>query len=111
VRTAVYHFSKELPEEDQITSKHCLDLIKFGMQSTPLVFVDKCYECDGDRDPGEKGLPLADMNQHSWHSDLVEAYILDNTKSHFRKTKQYDTCRDDGIAAFNNKLTYDDKLK
>jgi len=58
VRTAVCHFSKELPEEDQITSKHCLDLIKFGMQSTLLVFVDKCHECDGDRDPGEKGLAI-----------------------------------------------------
>jgi len=33
-RKAVYHFSKELPEEDQIIIEHCLDLFKFGMQST-----------------------------------------------------------------------------
>jgi len=60
---------------------------------------------------GKKGLLLADMNQHSWHSDPVGAYILDNNKSHFRKTKHYDLCRDDGTEAFNNKLTYNDKLK
>ena len=41
VRKAVNHFSKNLPEEDQITMEHCLDLIKFGMQSTLLTFVDK----------------------------------------------------------------------
>ena len=41
VRKAVCHFSKDLPEEDQITIKHCLDPIKFGMQSTLLAFVDK----------------------------------------------------------------------
>jgi len=34
VRKAICHFSKDLPEEDQITIEHCLDLIKFGMQST-----------------------------------------------------------------------------
>jgi len=58
VRKAVYHSSKDLPEEDQITIKHCLDLIKFGMQSTLLTFVDKYYEYDGDRDPEEKGLTI-----------------------------------------------------
>jgi len=34
VRKTVYHFSKNLPKDDQINIDHCLDLIKFGMQST-----------------------------------------------------------------------------
>jgi len=66
VRKAVCHFSKDLPEEDQITIEHCLDLIKSGMQSTLLAFVDKCYGCDGDRDLRKKGSPLVDVNQHGW---------------------------------------------
>jgi len=109
VRKAVCHFSKDLPEEDQITIKHCLDLIKFGMQSTLLAFVDKCYEHDGDGDPEEKGLTIGG-HESAWLADLVGAYILDNTKSHFRKTKCCGLHRDDGIAAFNNKLSCDDML-
>jgi len=44
-------------------------------------------------------------------ADLAGAYILDNTKSHFRKSKCYGLYRDDGISAFNNKRFYDDMLK
>jgi len=110
VRKAVCHFSKELPEEDQITIEHCLDLIKFGMQSTLLTFVDKCYECDGDGDPEEKG-PTIGGCESAWLEDPVGAYVPDNIKSHFRKTKCYGLCRDDGTAAFNNKLSYNDMLK
>jgi len=110
VRKAVYHFSKDLSEEDQITIEHCLDLIKFGIQSTLLTFVDKHYEYDGDRDPEEKGLTIGGY-ESAWLADLVGAYILDKTKSHFRKTKCCRLYRDDGIAAFNNKLSCDDMLK
>jgi len=110
VRKAVCHFSKNLPEEDQITIEHCLDLIEFGMQSTLLAFVDKCCEHDGDRDPEEKGLTIGGC-ESAWLADLVGAYILDNTKSHFRKTKCCGLCRDDGMAVFNNKLSCDDMLK
>jgi len=35
----------------------------------------------------------------------------DYTKSHFRKTKRYGLCRDDDIAVFNNKLSYNDTFK
>jgi len=68
------------------------------------------YECDGDGDPEEKGLTIGGY-ESAWLADLVGAHILDNTKSHFRKTKHYGLHRDDGIAAFNNKLSYDDMLK
>jgi len=71
VRTAVYHFSKELPEEDQITIEHCPDLIKFGMQSTLLAFVDKNYECDGDRDPEETELTIGGY-ESAWLADQAQ---------------------------------------
>jgi len=58
VRKAVCHFSKNPPEEDQINMEHFLDLIKFGMQSTLLAFVDKRCEHHGDRDPEERGLTI-----------------------------------------------------
>jgi len=66
--------------------------------------VDNCCECDSDRDPEEKGLTIGGC-ESAWLADLVGACILDNTKSHFRKTKCHGLCRDDGIAAFNNKLS------
>jgi len=71
--------------------------------------VDKYYEYNGDRDPEERGLTIGGY-ESAWLADLVGAYILDNT-SHFRKTKCCGLYRDDGIAVFNNKLSYDDILK
>ena len=73
------------------------------MQSTLLTFVDKYYEYDGDRDPEEKGLTIGGY-ESAWLADLVGAYILDNTKSHFRETKYYGLYRDDGIAEINNQF-------
>jgi len=110
VRKAVHHLSKNQPEEDQISIEHCLDLIKFGMQSTLLAFVDKCCEHDVDRDPEEKGLTIGGC-ESAWLADLVGSHILDNTKSHFRITKCHILHRDDVIAAFNNKLSCNGMLK
>jgi len=69
-----------------------------------------CCEHDGDRDPEEKGLTNGGY-ESAWQDDLVGACILANTKSHFRKTKHYGLCRDDGVAVFNNQLSYNDMLK
>mgnify|MGYP001787478984 FL=1 len=110
VRKAVYYFSRNLPEEDQINIEHCLDLIKFGMQHTLITFIDKYYEYDGDKNPEEKGLTIGGY-ESAWLADLVGSYILAHTKSHFRNSKYYGLYRDDGIAVFNNKLSYDDISK
>jgi len=68
------------------------------------------HECDGDRDPEEKGLTIGG-HESAWLADLAGACILDDTKSHFRKTKCCRLHRDDGTAAFNNKLSHNDMLK
>jgi len=46
----------------------------------------------------------------SWRTDLVWICIPDNTKSHFQKTKCCGLCRDNGVAAFNGKLSHDEML-
>jgi hypothetical protein len=33
-------------------------MVKFGMSSTLLTFIDQYYEYDGDKDPEEKGLTI-----------------------------------------------------
>ena len=58
VRKAVHYFTTELPEEDQIKIDDCLEMVKFGMNSTLLTFIDKYYEYDGDQDPEDKGLTI-----------------------------------------------------
>jgi len=86
VRKSTCHLSKQLPEEDQITIWHCLDLIKFGRQSTLLACVDKCHACFGGRDPEGKG-PIFGGHESAWLADLAGACIPDNNKTHFGKTK------------------------
>ena len=44
VRKAIEYYARDLTEEDQIKIEHCLEMIKFGMTSTLLNFVDKYYE-------------------------------------------------------------------
>jgi len=58
VRKAVCRFSKNPSEDDQIKIKHCMDPTKFGIQSAPLTFVDKCHGHHCGRDRGEKRLTI-----------------------------------------------------
>jgi len=58
----------------------------------------------------KKGLTIGG-HESSWLADLAGACILDNTKSRFRKTKWCSLHRDDGTAAFKNKLSCNDMLK
>jgi len=82
-------------------------MIKFGMQPTILAFKDKRCQHDGDRDPEEKGF-IVGGHESAWLADLVATHIPDNTKSDFKKTKCCSLHRDEGIAAFNNKLFHDE---
>jgi len=86
VRKAVCCFSKEAPE-DQINIKHSPDLIKFGMQSTQLAFVDKHCEHNGDRPRGKRAHHSVGRCESSWLADLAGAWVMNNTNSHFRNAK------------------------
>ena len=76
-------------------------------QRTLTEKVQEYYEYDGDKDPEEKGLTIGGY-EPPWLADLVGAYILANTRKHFRQTKYYGIYRDDGIAVFEGQWTYDD---
>ena len=105
VRKAVHYFTTELPEEDQIKIDDCLEMVKFGMNSTLLTFIDKYYEYDGDQDPEDKGLTIGGY-ESAWLADLVGAYILANTRQHFEKAIFDGLYRDDGFAIMEGKWTY-----
>jgi len=74
------------------------------------IFHDKCCEHNGDRDPEEKGITIG-RHESAWLADLVGAFVLDNTKSHFRETMCCGPHRDAGMEAFNNKLSCNDMLQ
>jgi GIY-YIG catalytic domain len=99
VKKAVHFFSENLQEDDQIKIEECLDMIKFGMSSTLLTFVDKYYEYDGDKNPEEKGLTIGGY-ESAWLADLVGAFILEKTQQLFREVTFYGLYRDDGIGVF-----------
>ena len=73
---------------------------------TLLTFVDKYYEYDGDKDPENKALTIGGF-ESAWLADLVGAYLLANTKEHFKETRFDGIYRDDGFAAFIGKWSYD----
>jgi GIY-YIG catalytic domain len=110
VKKAVYFFSKDLNDEDQMKIEDCLDMIKFGMSSTLLTFVDKYFEYDGDSEPDEKGLTIGGY-ESAWLADLVGAFILANTKQMFAKAKFYGLYRDDGFCVFKGRWSYEEIVK
>jgi hypothetical protein len=58
VKKAVKYFAKNLPKDDQDKIEQYLEMVKFGMSSTLLTFVDQYYEYDGDEDPENKSLTI-----------------------------------------------------
>jgi len=76
------------------------------MQSTPLAFVDKCHECDDDRDPEEERLTIGRC-ESAWLADPVGAHILTLQENQMLLCAH----RDDSTAAFNNKRSCGDTLK
>ena len=106
VKKAIHFFSDKLSEEDKTKIEECLDMIKFGMGSTLITFIDKYYEYDGDKDLEEKGLTIGGY-ESAWLADLAGAYILANTQQHFQQTKYHGIYRDDGIAVFTGQWSYD----
>ena len=88
--------------------------MQFGMGNTLLSFQDDYYEHSGSVDPEMRGLTIGGY-ESAWLADLVAAWILNRTKSLFRRTSEYHgTHRDDGITIFKGKWNYkqiDDWMK
>ena len=110
VEDAVLHFfSKGVSKEEKVKIKHCLDMIKFGMSSTLITFIDKYYEYDGHKEVKDKGLTIGGY-ESAWLADLVGAYILKKTKHLFNHTRYHGIYRDDGFIVFIGDWTYQDMV-
>jgi hypothetical protein len=79
-------------------------MVKFGMTSTLLTFVDKYYEYDRNQDPEDKGLTIGGCKS-AWLADLTGACILENTQLLFKHTRYHGICRDDGFGVLIGKWT------
>ena len=73
-----------------------LKMIAFGMGNTLLTFVDKYYKYDGEREIHDKGLTIGGY-ESAWLSDLVAAFVLENTQEFFEDAVYDGIYRDDGL--------------
>ncbi len=110
VKKAVTYFTRHLPKTVRHDINTCLRLIKFGMQSTYLQFQDDYYEYDGDQPPEDRGLTIGGY-ESAFLSDVAGAYIFKRTSPIFKDTLYHGTYRDDGIAIFNHRMTYEEIIQ
>lgn len=103
VRKAVQYFAKDLDADARERINVCLEMIKFGMGNTLLMFMDKYYEYAGDEETDERGLMIGGY-ESAWLADLVAGYVLECTSDHFKKTKLKGIYRDDGLVVFDGDL-------
>ena len=108
IEKAIEWYALPLPVEDRETIKSCLELIKFGMESTLVTFEDKYYLYDGDQLAEEKGLMIGGY-ESAWLADLAMSFLLDTLDEKlFEPLTYYGFYRDDGIFVFAGK--WDDKM-
>ena len=100
-------FAQKLGQDDKITIKSCLEMIKFVMGATLLTFMDKYYEYGGNEEADDRGLMIGGY-ESAWLADLVAAYILENTGKHFAMAKYQEIYRDDGLLFLTGKWTKSD---
>ena len=82
-------------------------MIKFRMDHTLLMFVDKYYKCGVSENILDRGIMMS-RYELAWLADLVAAYILDNAKYLFTNTTHdYGIYRDDEIILFKGKWNKD----
>ena len=105
VKKAVNYFAKNLSKEDKNKIEQCLEMVKFGMSSTLLTFVDQYYEYDGEEDSENKGLTIGGY-ESAWFADLAGAYVLEKTQQHFKHSRYHGMYRDDGFGVLIGKWTY-----
>jgi hypothetical protein len=105
INKAVKWYTRNLNREDQNKVKTCLELLKFGMNSTILAFKGQYYEYFGNnRDFNNKGLTIGGF-ESAFFADLVIAYLLEKAAHKFKDAIFYGIYRDDGILIFKYKIT------
>ena len=77
-----------------------LEMLKFSMGNTLVMFREKCYEYGVDDDPMNRSLTIGGYNS-AWNADLIASYLLDLSQDHFTETKLFGLYRDDGNIVFD----------
>ena len=67
-----------MSQHNKEIAEKCLDMIKFGMTNTLVIFQEQYWEYGGKCDVEEKGLTISDF-ESAWLADLVATYILEST--------------------------------
>ena len=107
IRKAVEYFARSVSKEEKRTIRRCLEMIKYGMATTFIQFQDSYWIYGGMIEVDEKGLTIGGY-ESAWLADLVAAYILENSRSHFRNCIFDGTYRDDGLRITDGTETTDE---
>lgn len=103
IKKAIKYYSSELNDHEAELVDTCLDLIRFGMSTTLITFVDKYYMYDGDLDVEERGLTIGGY-ESAWLADLVMSFLLETIdQSILDELKLFRIYRDDGLGVFKGK--------
>ena len=105
IEKAIKFYSSHLPKETQSKINKCIKMIKFHMDSCLISFDGKYYKYKGGEAESDKGLVIGGY-ESAFLANLVASYLLEETEEYFEKTKFHGIYRDDGIVAFNGKLTF-----
>ena len=58
IQKSVNYFLRKVPQADKEKAEKCLDLVKFGMANTLIIFQEKYYIYGGDLPVEEKALTI-----------------------------------------------------
>ena len=105
VEKAIGYFSKGLPQRELNKIMQCMEMIRFGMNSTYLMFQDSYYQYDGDHDIQDVALSIGAF-ESAWLADIVGSYLYLESPDSFDPTKYNGTYRDDGLVVFPGRQTH-----
>jgi hypothetical protein len=79
IKKAVEYYARNITNENTIDKVNkCLDLIKFGMNTTLIQFCRVYYLYDVDKEVEDKGLTISGYKS-AWLADLAMAFFLVST--------------------------------
>jgi hypothetical protein len=101
IKKAFEYYSRNINDEKEVDKiNKCLDLIKFGMNTTLIQFCGVYYLYDGDKEVEDRGLTIGGY-ESAWLADLAMAFLLETIDQKvLDETKYFGIYRDDGIAVF-----------
>ena len=94
IERAVNFFLRKSPKKDRNKAKRCLNLVTFGMNNTFVSFGGQYWLYYEFLPVEEKGLTIGGY-ESAFFTDLVAAYILENSQDIFHDSDYFKIYRDD----------------